>query len=307
MAVMEQGKRSKMLLGEDRNALTWLLIVNAVMFALISFTYVCYKLYSDNVQAEFEAQVLSLVALPAKGSALLTHPWTIFTYMFTHIELLDFVGSILWLWGFGYMLQDLSGNRRLVPVYLYGGVAGALFFLLGVNFIPGLHLNNSAYLDGAGAPLMAIVVATTTLAPRYRMFPMINGGIPLWVLTTLFVLIDGANIAAKGSAAAFAQLGGALIGFVYILQLKKGNDWGEWMFVLVDKIDSLFNPEKKYDKKTAGQRHFYKASRTPYEKRSNITPQRVDDLLDKINQQGFHSLTDEEKDFLKRASEQQNL
>ena len=40
---------------------------------------------------------------------------------------------------------------------------------------------------GAGPALMALAVAATTMAPRYRLFPMIN--IPLWVLTAVFVLI----------------------------------------------------------------------------------------------------------------------
>ena len=45
-------------------------------------------------------------------------------------------------------------------------------------------------------------------------------------------------------------------------------------------------------------------NRPPYEKKSTITQQRVDELLDKISQKGYHFLTDEEKEFLKRASKE---
>src|SRR5690242_20184702 len=34
----------------------------------------------------------------------------------------------------------------------------------------------------------------STLAPDYRIFRMLNGGIPLWVLTVLFVVIDFAAL-----------------------------------------------------------------------------------------------------------------
>ena len=48
---------------------------------------------------------------------------------------------------------------------------------------------------------------------------------------------------------------------------------------------------------------FYKSDgRKPYHKTSNVTQQRVDEILDKINQKGYHFLTDEEKNILKRAA-----
>lgn len=305
MAVMEQSKRNRMLLGQDNNSLTWLIILNAVVFVLLIFIQIIYRLSDIPLELYF-TQVRSWFTLPAEPGQLLTRPWTILTYMFTHDGVWAIIGSVLWLWAFGFILQDLSGNKRLVPIYLYGGVAGAVCFLLTTNLIPALHHGVSPDLSGAGAALMAIAVATTTLAPGYRLFTMLNGGIPLWVLTLIFVIIDYAGIAGSSPGVAFAHLGGAAIGFVYMKQLGKGNDWGEWMFSVVDWVDSLFNPEKKHNKIPASQRHFYKANRTPFEKRSNITQQRVDDLLDKINQHGYSSLSDEEKEFLKRASEQQD-
>lgn len=305
MAVMEQGRRSRMLLGQDNNSLTWLIIANATIFVVLIFIKIVYLL-SDTPVNLFYSQILSWLTLPADPHSLLTHPWTVITHMFTHYDVWKIIGTVLWLWAFGYILQDLSGNKRLAPIYLYGGIAGAVLFVLTSNFLPALNNGSAPYLDGAGAALMAIVVATTTLAPGYRIFTMLNGGIPLWVLTLVFAVIDYAGIASGNAAVGFAHLGGAAVGFFYMKQLQKGNDWGEWMFTLAARIDSLFNPEKKHFNKPVSQRHFYKASRAPFEKRSNITQHRVDDLLDKINQNGYSSLTEEEKDFLKRASEQQD-
>ena len=69
-------------------------------------------------------------------------------------------------------------------------------------------------------------------------------------------------------------------------------------------VANLFNPEKKEWKKTAKKEFYYNTKGTqPYKKVANITQKRIDEILDKINQQGYKFLSDEEKEILKRASE----
>ncbi len=293
------------LLGQENNALTWLIIINATVFILLNFLNIVY--FFTDMQGLFADQVLKWFTLPASLDKLATRPWTIFSYMFTHMGPWQLISSLLWLWGFGYILQDLAGNQKLIPIYLYGGFIGALFFLLVNNIFPVLIRNTSFTPDmiGAGSSLMAIAVATTTLAPDYRIFPLINGGIPLWVLALLFVAIDFALIASAGAGVAVAHLSGAALGFVYVRQLRNGNDWGAWMISFHQWLDDLFNPEKKNVLKKEKDRLFYKSNSKPYQKTPNITQQKLDDILDKINQQGYHLLTDEEKEFLKRASKEE--
>lgn len=303
MGVMEQNKKSRLLLGQDNNALTWLIIINAVVFVIVSFIEILYKT-TDKPDALFISQILQWITLPANAGDLLTRPWTILTHLFVQVRVLDLVSNLLWLAAFGYITQDLTGNQKLVPLYVYGGLAGALFFLLTTHFIPALHTTQPLF--GPGPALMAIAVAATTFAPRYRLFTMLNGGIPLWVLTLVFVAVDYAGVAShKIPALLIAHLGGAAIGFIYVKQLQRGRDLGQWMTTSVNWLDSLFNPEKS-KLKPSRETHFYKATRAPYQKTSHITQQRVDDLLDKINQHGYSRLTEEEKAFLKRASEEQN-
>ncbi len=308
MGVMEQSKRNRMLLGQDNNALTWLIIINAVMFVLINFIKIIYFL-SDISGEVFQQQIMNWFTLPADLHMLATRPWVVLTHMFTQDSVWRLIGTLLWLWGFGYILQDLTGNRKIIPIYLYGGITGAVFFLLSMHAFPVLYQNidQSPALVGAGASVMAIAVATTTLAPDYRIFPMINGGIPLWVLTLVFIAIDYATIASVNAGFAMAHLAGGAMGFVFVRQLRKGRDWGQWMTNLLNWLDDLFNPEKKHVPQTSKQTHFYKTTRQPFQKKSNITQQRIDEILDKINQEGYHFLTDEEKDFLKRASEEQDI
>ena len=166
-----------------------------------------------------------------------------------------------------------------------------------------------AMLEGSSPAIMAVAIATTTIAPDYRIFPMINGGIPLWVLSLIYVLINFSSISYGDSGAYFANIGGAGMGFLFIYQVHRGNDWSIWLNRFFDWCNDLFNPNKKRKMKSSSKdEFFYNASGTqPFKKIPNITQKRIDDILDKINQQGYRFLTDEEKDILKRAAEEEEL
>ena len=305
MAVMRENKRNSTLLGSDHNALVWLVIINAVVFASLFFIELVFRL-SGSDAASFQSGVLQWFILPAPLSELATRPWTTLTYMFTHVEFFGLLGTVLWLWGFGYILQDLTGNKKIIPIYLYGGFAGGLFFIATQYAIPALRVNISGIqpLMGGGASVMAIALATTTLSPGYRLFPMINGGIPLWIMTLIFVVFDLSTLGAGNAGIGVAHLAGAATGFVFIKQMQQGNDWSDWMNNLFDWINNLFNPEKKY-LKTSGNQVFYKATKKPFQKiSSRFSQQKLDEILDKINEDGYSSLSNDEKDYLKKASKE---
>ncbi|MBS1662463.1 MAG: rhomboid family intramembrane serine protease [Bacteroidetes bacterium] len=305
---MEDNYRKKMLLGQDGNALVQLVVINAVLFAILQFVRVIYELNSLNLVA-FQNNVVSWFVLPANLDRLTSRPWTALTYMFSDTEVFRFIGNMFWLWCFGYILQDLTGNRKLVPIYLYGGVAGAAFFVLACNLIPALHNQASiAHLAGSNAAIMAIAIAVTTVAPDYRIFPMINGGIPLWILTLAFLVINFSVIGRGDSAAYIANLAGAGAGFFFIYQLRRGHDGSLWLNKIFDWCNDLFNPDKKRKGRNPKDEFYYKVSGTqPYKKIPNVTQQRIDEILDKINQQGYRFLTDEEKEILKRAADEEDL
>ncbi len=295
----------KILLGQDNNALVFLFAVNALMFVIVNFIKIVYYL-SEIPDEFFYRQVLNWLSLPPQIDVLLTRPWTFISTMITHHSIWQLISSMLWLWCFGYILQDLAGNNKLIPLYIYGGITGSVFFVLMNNMVPVLvnQVGTAAPLLGAGSAVMAIAVATTTLAPDYRIFPLINGGIPLWVITLIFVAIDFATLAGSNAGIGAGHLAAGIVGYLFILQLRKGNDWGAWMNRFAGWLDDLFNPEKKHHQKTNSERHFYKAAAKPFDKKPNLTQQRLDEILDKINQQGYQFLTDEEKDFLKKASKE---
>ncbi len=309
MPTIQQNKKYKILLGQDNNALTWLLIINSVIFVSLIFIKMIYLLSNDGVNISmqlFHNQITDYVFLQPAISETITKPWTIFLYMFAHESIWYFISSLLWLWCFGYILQDLAGNDKLIPIYLYGGFTGAVVFIASANLILGLLENGSVQpLAGAGTAVMAVAVATTTLAPNYRIFPLLNGGIPLWVLTLIFVALNFATIASGNGPFVLAHICAAAIGFIYVKQLGRGKDIGNWMHSFGDWAGNLFNPDKRKDYKKTSQELFYKATRKPFEKTPHITQQKLDEVLDKINREGYNHLSEEEKDFLNKASKEQ--
>lgn len=305
MSLLSQKSTRNILLGQDNNALVFLFAVNSLVFLLINFIRIIYFL-SDIPLEFFNKQILDWFTLSPVPEIFFSRPWTLFTTMFTHLSIWQLISTLLWLWAFGYILQDLAGNSKLLPIYLYGGFVGAVVFLLSNNLFPVLERNilTTPAMMGGGAAVMAVALATTTLAPDYRLFPMINGGIPLWVLTLVFVAIDFATLSGGNAGIGAAHLSGGAMGFFFVKQQQKGRDWSSWMIALVDWLDNLFNPEKKNNQLKQQEKHFYRVNRKPYEKIANITQQKLDDILDKINQHGYAFLTEEEKEFLNRASDQ---
>ena len=308
MNVREEKSRNKITLGEDGNALINLIIFNTIVFGLLKFIYVIYRVSDLNIAA-YDKNIFYWFTLPADLSHLGSRPWTILSHMFTHKTFFHLLGNIFFLWSFGYILQDMAGNRKLVPIYIYGGIAGAFFYVLSYHIFPSLHPQlPEAIFYGANASVMAVAVATTTISPDYRIFPMINGGIPLWILTLLYVIVDFTSIMMGDPPKYIAHLSGAALGFLFVYQLRKGNDWSEWMNNFFDWVENLFNPDKKNKAKSPKDEFFYKVKDAqPYKKTPNVTQKRVDEILDKINQKGFHFLTDEEKDILKRAANGDDL
>jgi membrane associated rhomboid family serine protease len=298
-----QYQRKRIFLGEENNMVLRMILINAVIYLLLNFIKIVYYL-SNASYAAFSKDVMPIVTLPASLHQLANKPWTLLTFMFVHFGFWHIAGNMLWLWWFGGILQDFAGYKKIVPLYLYGGLAGAAFYIFSYNVFPVFHnVLPVAIAFGASASVMAIAFAATVLVPDYRVFPMLRGGIPLWVITIIFVIIDMATIPDGNAGGHIAHLGGAIMGTIFTLQLKKGNDWSEWMSNLFEKFNNLFDPEKKSEVPIR-HRLFYRNDVPPYKKVGDVPEKKIDELLDKINQHGYDSLSQEEKEILIKASRQ---
>lgn len=282
-----------------------LILINVLVFITLHFIKTIYGI-SNTQQELFLNNVYAWFTLPAELPKFFERPWAIVSAMFTQLSPILLLSNLFWLWTFGYILQDLTGNRKLVPLYLYGGLVGAIVFMLAYNLIPqlGANVGKEAFY-GAGSSIVAIAIAATVLSPNYRLFPMIGGGIRLWIISLIFVLVDFAWLSTEPGWF-FSHMGSAAFGLVYVKALQRGNDWGEWMNRTYEWFANLFNPNKvKKRKRPVKQEVFYNTKgQQPYKKTTNLTQQKIDEILDKINQKGYDRLTEEEKELLRRAGEE---
>lgn len=292
-------------LGDSQNSLTRLVIINLVVFITLALCRAYFFFfYQDTAQIEqiFRQQILQWFALPGQFQQLLYRPWTLLSAMFTNVGVWMVLGNMLWLWAFGFIFQDLSGNRKIIALYLYGGIAGSLGYLLASSLLP--DATSAGLFYGAAPSVMAVAIATTMLSPYYRLFPQLMGGFPLWVLTVVYVLVSVATKPLQQPLSYLPLLAGGAMGFVFMQLIRMGYDLSDWMNRIFDWANDLFNPEKPKQKKTGIKEiHFYKATRKPFDKKPRLTQERIDALLEKIHQKGMDSLTQEEKEFLERASQ----
>ena len=307
MSYTERQYRQRMSLGQSNNALTRLIVINLVIFLTLALVKVFYYyMYREEavVSSRFKNEALPWAVLPANLNSLASKPWTLLTAMFTNIGVWMTLANMLWLWTFGYIMQDLTGNRKLIPLYIYGGLVGSAAFLITAHLLPAAQQPLNMVYFGSAASITAIAVAITLVSPGYKIFPLLNGGFPLWILTTFYLLISIATVPYYNVTAYAPLLAGAFMGGVFIWLIRRGYDWSDWMSNFFDWVNNLFNPDKpKRGKKHIKDQLFYKSAGDPYKRTPNITQKRIDEILDKINQQGYNSLTNEEKDLLKRAGD----
>lgn len=304
MNILRKEQNRKTLLGDDGNPLLWLIYINVTVFIILGFIRIVYVL-GDMDLALFDTEIMHWFSLPADWKLLITRPWTLLTAAFTHSSIWQLIGNMFFLWSFGFLMQDLTGNKHLVPLYLYGSWVGMFFFLCSVNLLPAFNDVVSAYhFAGAGAAIMSVAIGVTVTAPNYRIFPMINGGIPIWVITFIFVLIDFAGLASVSLPESIAHLTGAGAGYVYMLLIRNGRNPEQWMHQLYQWFMGLFEPASKRKLRVVRDDLFYdNKGKKPFHRQSVPNQQKIDLLLEKIHQKGYDALTQEEKDLLKRAGE----
>ena len=184
-------------------------------------------------------------------------------------------------------------------MYFYCLVAGGLFYLL-AQLLP-VSMPQTTGILGARAGLIGMAAAAVTLSPKYRFYLTDTFSIPILVVagifTALMILNTGFFL-----PVIFLLAGGALMGFCYVKLLKAGYRPGNWMYTFSEKVESLVTPDERAWSKHSKNRNGVLNSM--YEPKNGISQQRIDDILDKINQKGYNSLSKEEKEVLIRAGKE---
>lgn len=237
----------------------------------------------------------------------LTHPWVFITHMFLHEMFWHLLWNMLILYWFGRIVGDFIGNHRVLPIYLLGGFAGALTYFL----IYGGLLGAEGYALGASASVMALVLAAGALSPDYLLNLILIGEVKLKYVVGVIVLLDLIGVAnGNNTGGHIAHLGGAFMGWLFVSQLRKGNDLAIPLNGVIDWFLGIFNSffgkrsNLRVEKNEGWQGQKTKSWNQKKSKGAteDSHQERIDAILDKIRESGYDSLTTEEKEFLFNAS-----
>lgn len=276
------------------------IVVNVAVFVLINLSKVIFQLFQ--LDLGWYNSLIKWLSVPASLHALVLQPWSIVTYAFLHEGFFHILFNMLWLFWMGRILAEYLGNKKLVSTYFLGGIAGAVLYIIAFNLFPlfSSSLDYSRAL-GASASVLAITVAVATLLPDYTIMLMFIGPVKMKYIALFTIVLDLLSITGDNAGGHIAHLGGALYGFIYIKQLRAGNDIAAWFTKMTDFIEGIFKPKPR-------MKVVYKKEAAKKKPATRSTPDQetIDNILDKISRSGYGSLNAEEKELLFKASKNTN-
>jgi len=287
------------------NSVTRLIVINVGIFLLIRIVFTLLGLFHSD-----EKWLLEWLLVPAGLSEVITKPWTLFTYLFVHYNLMHLLMNMVWLYVFGLFFQRWFTSPQLYIHYILGGVAGALMFVLGNAF---LTQSGSTVLQapliGASASVLALCVAVAVVRPNEPVALFLFGTIRLKYLAMIMIGLDLLGFNPESEGALLAHLGGVFYGLTVGLTTNRGINLVAWF----DRLVYRFSFKKKgprmkvtytrSKKETTNRSHDVDQA---YRNRKKQEESHLDVILDKVKQSGYESLSTEEKKQLFDMSNRTN-
>lgn len=263
-----------------------LIYINAGIFLVVQLLNT-FSFLTQNT----EINAIKILGLPSNFDQLILTPWSLFTYMYTHEDFMHILLNLLWLHFSGRIFMQYFNSQKLIDLYVLGGFIGGISYLFGYKFLA-IFQNQPNFLIGASASVLAILFASSAIAPNYKVNLPFIGPVPLKYIALASILIDVMSIPKGNAGGHIAHLGGAITGIVFVLQWKKENDITKYINKTRLSLVRLLskNKLKTVHKRPMNDDDF----RTNKIEKSKKT----DAILEKISRSGYNSLSNSEKDFL---------
>lgn len=236
-------------------------------------------------------------------------PWTLFTFFLFHENPVLLIINLAGFFIFSSLTSNILGKKVIIPLFLIGNMTGALFliFFAALPFSKGLSIPSIT--AGANGGIMALLLVSTYYIPKkivrfYGIFPvrLKYVGMALPALCLFFLVAD------KFADLQLQYLGGMVSGMFFALGVRSGNvhpnnlrpvkkkrninyQTSLWEEVENERIKAATRVDTKVNVIVqVGIESFTKPS------------QYLDFILEKITDEGFESLSVEEKKFLENYS-----
>ena len=171
----------------------------------------------------------------------------------------------------------------MLTLFCLGIITGGFLFVFSYSFFP-VFVGSNSSLIGSSAGVISVVIFMCTYSPN-SLLRIFFFNVKLIYIGIALIIFDLAQLPISNSGGHIAHLGGALIGFFSGAKMKKGQN-----------IFNYFKIEASHQKKRSQK----KLIKNENYKKNN--QKKIDQILDKINDSGYNSLTREEKRTLNEAS-----
>ncbi|MGB3848742.1 MAG: rhomboid family intramembrane serine protease [Tunicatimonas sp.] len=282
------------------NGLMKIIVINLVVFLALLFLQVILTLSGNE---NWYHEVVRQLSLPADLTQFLYRPWTLITYFFTHEGFFHILFNMLFLYWFGMIIMEFLGSEKLVNLYVLGGLAGGVLYMLVYNVLPYFSDRVAvAQMLGASAGVYAVVVGAATFTPNYSISLILLGPVRIKYIAIFYIIVSFAGTVGPNAGGDWAHLAGAALGFVFIKQLQRGNDLGKPVTSFLTFVKSFFvqQPKVRVSHRSTTKTKSRARTNGTYSNRQ----EEIDAILDKISESGYDSLSREEKQKLFDASKQ---
>ncbi|MCW2120207.1 rhomboid family intramembrane serine protease [Flavobacterium sp. 7A] len=236
----------------------------------------------------------SWIALKTDPIPFVYAPWTFLTYAFFHDGFMHLFFNMMVLNFSSTLFLTYFTQKQFLGLYFLSAIFAGIVFVASYYF-----LNISSGIVGASAAIMAILVAATTYQPLMNVRLMLIGNVKLWHITAVILILDLMQFRLGNTGGHISHLSGAIFGFIFVRLLQNGIDLSAPVSSVINFFSNLFNKSSKTPFRTV-----HKNYTKPVEKSESrvITKDKsqkqIDEILDKISQSGYDSLTKQEKEFL---------
>ena len=266
-----------------------LIIINLLCFFIPFIINTLFFLFNFSL-----GNLSSWIELSPKISVLLLKPWTLLTYSFFHSGFSHLFWNMLILYYSGSIFLNLFRKDTFINIYFLGVIFGGLSFVISYLIFP-VFQGLFPSMIGSSAGVMAILIFTCTYTPETEI-RLLFFNLKMKYIGILLVLVDLVMIPYGNSGGRISHLGGAFLGYIYAINLSRGNDIGLFFqkfwkkvlkFLYPSSIKQVYSSKNKSKSQKNKQRH---------------NQEQIDAILDKISNSGYDSLTKSEKEILFRES-----
>lgn len=260
------------------------------------------------------------VALNPTLPGILLEPWQLITYSFLHLSpgfggLLHILFNMLWMMWIGREFEQMQGPHKMLALYVTGGVGGALLTVVLHAIFPGVT-PFGGIVHGASGSVLGIMTGIAIQYPQKSIALMFIGVVRLIHVVFGFLFLDILFLAGGGTSVS-AHLGGVLAGFIWAKAALAGIDLSGWARIfypargassrdgILHRLENMFEHRKQKNQGSTSTPHLRKVNVDDHSRETftrTFVEKDVDEILDKISETGYDSLTTKEKKILFEAS-----